>query len=188
MSENNQNTERDVEGATVEQNSSAQESQPQPQQAQQPQPQQPQQAQPQPQQPQQPQPQPQPYYEVPPQGQAPYQDPAQPQQQNPYQSQGQPQSPYYQQPYAQQTTASKDHIAAGLLGIFLGSLGIHKFYLGYNTSGFIMLGVTILGSILTFGIAAGAVGIIGIIEGIIYLTKSQEEFNQTYVYNRHEWF
>ena len=49
--------------------------------------------------------------------------------------------------------------------IFLGVFGVHKFYLGYHTTGFIMLGVTILGSLLTIGIAAGVVWLIGVIEG-----------------------
>ena len=97
------------------------------------------------------------------------------------------QQPYYQQPYPT-VVASKDHVAAGLLAIFLGQLGIHKFSLGYNTAGFIMLAVTIIGSIFTFGLAAGVMWIIAIIEGILYLTKSQSEFEQTYVINKREWF
>ena len=84
--------------------------------------------------------------------------------------------------------ATKDHVAAGLLAIFLGALGIHKFYLGYNTAGFIMLAVTILGSLFTFGLAGGVMWVIGIIEGILYLTKSQSEFEQMYVVNKREWF
>ncbi|MCX7591466.1 MAG: TM2 domain-containing protein, partial [Kiritimatiellae bacterium] len=71
----------------------------------------------------------------------------------------------------------KSKIAAGLLAIFLGSLGIHKFYLGYTKEGLIML----LISVLTCGIGAGIMSIIGLIEGIIYLTKSDAEFVQTYV-------
>ena len=108
---------------------------------------------------------------------------------------GQPQQSYAQpgyaaqQPYAQQPLVhTKDHVAAGLLAIFLGVFGVHKFYLGYHTTGFIMLGVTILGSLLTIGIAAGVVWLIGVIEGIIYLTKSQSEFEQLYVFNKREMF
>lgn len=99
---------------------------------------------------------------------------------------GQPQQQQQQtyRPYV----ASKDHVAAGLLAIFLGSLGIHKFYLGYNTAGFIMLGVTILGSIFTLGIAGAVMGVISLIEGIIYLTKSQGAFDAEYVYGQKEWF
>ncbi len=94
----------------------------------------------------------------------------------------------YQGQYQQGSFASKDHVAAGLLAIFLGVFGVHKFYLGYNTAGFILLGVTILGGIFTFGIAASVVWLIGLIEGVIYLTKSQAEFNQIYVYGKRDWF
>lgn len=94
----------------------------------------------------------------------------------------------YQGQYQQGGFASKDHVAAGLLAIFLGVFGVHKFYLGYNTAGFILLGVTILGGIFTFGIAASVVWLIGLIEGVIYLTKSQAEFNQIYVYGKRDWF
>ena len=71
---------------------------------------------------------------------------------------------------------------------FLGALGIHKFYLGYNTSGFIMLGTSILGGILTLSVASWAIWVIAIVEGIFYLSKSQTEFEQMYVINKREWF
>ena len=106
---------------------------------------------------------------------------SQPYTQQPY---GQP----YQQPYAQAAPNTKDHVAAGLLAIFLGSLGIHKFYLGYNTPGFIMLAVTIVGSIFSLGIAGLAMVVISIVEGVLYLSKSQTEFEQIYVFNKKEWF
>ena len=101
------------------------------------------------------------------------------------------QQPYgqpYQQPYAQAAPNTKDHVAAGLLAIFLGSLGIHKFYLGYNTPGFIMLAVTIVGSIFSLGIAGLAMVVISIVEGVLYLSKSQTEFEQVYVFSKKEWF
>ncbi len=98
------------------------------------------------------------------------------------------QQPYYQQPYAPPVVATKDHVAAGLLAIFLGWLGIHKFYLGYNTSGFVMLGVSILGGIFTFSLATWVIWVIAIIEGILYLTKSQSDFERIYVFNKREWF
>lgn len=105
-----------------------------------------------------------------------------------------PRVPYgYQQPYGQEqyvspVVSTKDHVAAGLLAIFLGWLGIHKFYLGYNTAGFIMLAVSILGGIFTVTLATWVIWIIAIIEGILYLTKSQTEFEQMYVLNKKEWF
>jgi TM2 domain-containing membrane protein YozV len=79
-------------------------------------------------------------------------------------------------------------IPAGVCGILLGSLGIHKFILGYTGAGLIMLLVTIIGGVLTCGVAAGVMHIIGLIEGIIYLCKSDEEFVRTYVDGRKEWF
>lgn len=92
-------------------------------------------------------------------------------------------NPVYQQPFGGQAP-QKSKIAAGLLAILLGSLGIHKFYLGYTKSGVIML----LVSLLTFGIGAAVMEVIGIIEGIIYLTKTDQEFYQTYEAQQKEWF
>lgn len=75
-------------------------------------------------------------------------------------------------------------MAAGICGILIGALGIHKFILGYSTEGAIMLAV----SILTCGIASPVMGIIGLIEGIIYLTKSDQEFVSTYITSKKGWF
>lgn len=104
------------------------------------------------------------------------------------QAYSQPYGQPYRQPYAQAAPNTKDHVAAGLLAIFLGSLGIHKFYLGYNTPGFIMLAVTIVGSIFSLGLAGLAMVVISIVEGVLYLSKSQTEFEQIYVFNKKEWF
>ena len=75
-------------------------------------------------------------------------------------------------------------VAAGVLGILLGGLGIHKFYLGYTTEGIIMLLVTVL----TCGIGGMIMGVIGLVEGIIYLTKPDEEFVATYITGKKGWF
>ncbi|MBD3883351.1 TM2 domain-containing protein [Phormidium tenue FACHB-886] len=75
-------------------------------------------------------------------------------------------------------------IAAGICGILLGGLGIHKFVLGYTTEGI----VTLLITVLTCGFGGAVMGIIGLIEGIIYLTKSDEEFVSTYVAGKKGWF
>jgi TM2 domain-containing membrane protein YozV len=79
-------------------------------------------------------------------------------------------------------------IAAGIFGILLGSLGIHKFILGYTGAGLIMLLVTIIGGIFTCGFAAGVMHLIGLIEGIIYLCKPDDEFVRVYVDGHKEWF
>jgi len=81
---------------------------------------------------------------------------------------------------------------AGILGIVLGGFGAHKFVLGYNKEGFILLG-TLLISIPLMCIIIGAITmyipiIVGLIEGIIYLTKSDEEFYETYQANKKPWF
>ncbi len=75
-------------------------------------------------------------------------------------------------------------LIAGILAIFLGALGIHKFVLGYQKEGIIML----LVSILTCGIGAIVMSLIGLIEGIIYLTKTDNEFYEMYQENQKPWF
>lgn len=82
---------------------------------------------------------------------------------------------------------TKDHVAAGLLALFLGTLGVHKFYLGYNTAGFIMLAITVIGGLMC-GIGIFAMCVVSIIEGVLYLTKSQSEFERTYLMQQRQWF
>ena len=91
-----------------------------------------------------------------------------------------------------QMFASKK-VAAGVCGILLGGLGVHKFILGFNTAGVIMLLITlggvITGACLIFPLfASAAMNVIGLVEGIIYLTKTDEDFYQTYAVQRREWF
>jgi TM2 domain-containing membrane protein YozV len=83
---------------------------------------------------------------------------------------------------------SSNRVTAGVCGLLLGALGIHKFILGYQKEGIIMLLISVLGSFLTFGLSAAVMGIIGLIEGIIYLTKSDVDFVNTYVVNHKGWF
>ncbi|MBI5387571.1 MAG: NINE protein [Verrucomicrobia bacterium] len=94
------------------------------------------------------------------------------------------QPPFVSQP-AMSPVASKasSKIAAGICGILIGSFGVHKFILGYTGAGLIMLLVTVL----TCGLGAVVMGVIGLIEGIIYLSKSDEEFVRVYVDGRKEW-
>ncbi len=81
-------------------------------------------------------------------------------------------------------TGDKSKIVAGVLGILLGWLGIHKFYLGYVKEGLILAGVTLI----TFGTLSWVSSLVGLVEGIIYLTKTDEEFRNTYVVGRKPWF
>jgi TM2 domain-containing membrane protein YozV len=86
------------------------------------------------------------------------------------------------------TKEQKDKkLIAGILGIVLGWLGVHKFYLGYTLEGGIMLGVGLIGLFIC-GFPTMAVAIIGLIEGILYLTKTDDEFVSTYVVGRKPWF
>ena len=93
-----------------------------------------------------------------------------------------------------ETTSSKENkkLLAGLLALLVGYLGVHKFILGYNKEGFILLGGFVVG-LLTYCFIIGifiimAVAIVPFIEGIIYLTKSDEDFYQTYQENKRPWF
>ena len=70
---------------------------------------------------------------------------------------------------APQNAARKSKLAAGLLGIFLGGLGVHNFYLGFTKRALIQL----LVSLLTCGFGAVPMEIWGLIEGIFYLTGKE---------------
>jgi TM2 domain-containing membrane protein YozV len=85
---------------------------------------------------------------------------------------------------AQQKAGAEKKLVAGICGILLGALGVHKFILGYTAAGIIMLLVTVVSCTVLAPIPA----IIGLIEGIIYLTKSDEEFVRTYIENEKQWF
>ena len=61
---------------------------------------------------------------------------------------------------------AKSKVAAGILGILLGSLGVHNFYLGYTGKAVAQLLITLL----TCGIGAIVTSIWGLIEGIFILT------------------
>jgi predicted Zn finger-like uncharacterized protein len=90
-------------------------------------------------------------------------------------------------------------IIAGVLALVLGGFGAHKFVLGYTNPAVIMLVTSLVGVMGFFGgmccylpfilcIGNIAMSIIGIIEGIVYLTKSDAEFIETYQFDQKEWF
>lgn len=91
-------------------------------------------------------------------------------------------------------TDSKENkkMLVGILAIVLGSFGVHKFILGNQKEGIILAVATVIGYATScFGIGVFilmATGIVGLIEGIIYLTKSDEEFYQTYQVEKKPWF
>jgi TM2 domain-containing membrane protein YozV len=75
---------------------------------------------------------------------------------------------------------SEKKIVAGVLGILLGGLGIHRFYLGDMQGGIIRIIITV--------VTCGAGSIIGFVEGILYLVKTDEEFVRTYLVEKKAWF
>ena len=80
--------------------------------------------------------------------------------------------------------AREKKLLAAILAFFMGSLGVHKFILGYKKEGFIMLGITIC----TCFLGASITGTIALIEGVLYLTKSDEDFYNTYIKGHKGWF
>ena len=73
-----------------------------------------------------------------------------------------------------------DRVMCGILALLLGGFAIHKFMMGQTTTGLIQIAITFF--------TCGAGGVIALIEGIIYLTKTDEEFYQTYVVEQKAWF
>ena len=82
----------------------------------------------------------------------------------------------------------KSRITAGLLAIFLGFLGAHKFDLGQYGVGVAMMAISVIGSLFTGGFALYAMMLVGVIEGVIYLTRSKMAFYRTYVVDGKDWF
>ena len=97
-------------------------------------------------------------------------------------------------PLPDRSEAASKKLAAGITGIIVGGFGVHKFILGYTNAAAIMLAISLasfVGGIVTCGITIPAMAvmqIIGLVEGIIYLTKSDEEFYRTYMVGKKEWF
>lgn len=87
-------------------------------------------------------------------------------------------------PAARRAAGSDKKIIAGVCGILLGALGVHKFVLGYTPAGIIMLVITVV----SCGILALITGTIGLIEGIVYLAKSDDDFVRTYIEQERQWF
>ena len=88
---------------------------------------------------------------------------------------------------------ARQKIAAGICGILVGSFGIHKFVLGLNGGGIAMLLITLCGTFFGFCLffpflAVIGMQLIGIVEGVIYLTMSDDEFYNRYAVQKKEWF
>lgn len=87
---------------------------------------------------------------------------------------------YPQGPGTMPPDVNSKKILCGLMGILFGSLGIHRFILGDVPGGIWRIVI----SLVTCGVG----GIIGFIEGIIYLTKNDAEFYQIYMVEKKAWF
>jgi hypothetical protein len=87
----------------------------------------------------------------------------------------------------------KQRTTAGLLAILLGWTGVHKFYLGRSIPGAILaisfwIGACCGAFLLFPGILCLATLVIGVVEGVIILGKTDEEFEREYVQGEKEWF
>ena len=71
-------------------------------------------------------------------------------------------------------------VVAGGLAILLGGFGIHRFILGDVVGGLLRMAISF--------VTCGTGSMIGFIEGIIYLTKSDDEFVQMYQVDKKSWF
>lgn len=75
-------------------------------------------------------------------------------------------------------------ITAGILAIVFGVFGVHKFYLGFPGNGSLFLFITLA----SFFMLAPLAAIIGLIEGLLYLLKSDRDFYQDYIVEKRSWF
>lgn len=86
---------------------------------------------------------------------------------------------------------AKSNVSAGLLALFLGGLGIHKFYMGYNTEGLILLGATCISWLFSLAgiglIGLFAIAVLVLVEAVIYLTMGQEKFTEVYIEGKKSW-
>jgi len=78
------------------------------------------------------------------------------------------------------TSQESKRVLAGVMGVVLGGLGIHRFLLDDVKGGILRIVITV--------VTCGLGNLIGLIEGIIYLTKSDDEFVQTYQVDKKAWF
>jgi TM2 domain-containing membrane protein YozV len=83
-------------------------------------------------------------------------------------------------PPPMQSNVTSQRVLCGVMGLLLGGLGIHRFILGDVLGGILRIVISV--------VTCGAGSLIGFIEGIIYLTKSDEEFIRIYQVGKKGWF
>lgn len=86
------------------------------------------------------------------------------------------------------TRESRSKRVTTYLALFLGSLGVHKFYLGFVKEGFIMAAISIIGRSFFWGIPSIIMVLIALIEATIYWKTSEKDFERIYVIERRKWF
>ena len=79
-------------------------------------------------------------------------------------------------------------LLAGYGAIIFGGLGIHKFILGYTAEGILTIIISIVGGYFSYGFTLLIMQVVVLLEGIIYLNKSHEEFIENYFINKQGWF
>ena len=75
--------------------------------------------------------------------------------------------------------SGKSRGIAGLLAILMGWCGLHYFYLNKPTAGIVFL----LIAILSCGILATVTSVVSIIQGVLFFTSTEQEFEQKWVYS-----
>ena len=95
---------------------------------------------------------------------------------------------YYNTAYYPASNVNGTKLAAGICGILFGAFCIHKFIAGLAGPGVAMLFITILGSGLTCGTSGAIMWLFGVIEGIIYLTRTDDQFYNDYLVGKKGWF
>ena len=83
-------------------------------------------------------------------------------------------------PPPMQSNVTSQRVLCGVMGLLLGGIGIHRFILGDVLGGILRIVISV--------VTCGAGSLIGFIEGIIYLTKSDEEFIRIYQVGKKGWF
>jgi TM2 domain-containing membrane protein YozV len=95
--------------------------------------------------------------------------------------------------YRDSDGAGSTRLTAAIFALLFGGLGVHKFYLGRTGTGLTMLLLTLGGiplGFLTCGlgfILPGAMHLIALIEGIMYLSKTDEQFYNEYIVGGRSW-
>jgi len=73
--------------------------------------------------------------------------------------------------------SGKSRGVAGLLALFLGSVGLHYFYMGKTSAGVLFLVATLI----TCGVLGVVTQVVSIIQGVLFFTSSQAEFERRWV-------